>query len=251
MLLVASVFFLLGNIKRSAVETSRNVSCVDHRRGAGCDMKAVRTEGYDVMLFLDMTTNICVYRVSEEFPPRASPTYFERKRKNGWKWLSCSLGFKKNKKKHQKHPSDFKTQFPPWMKWCPPNCQVQTSNRPLCCPPPTTPCGSVPPPREAGWFSQNLSSTPWPGPCCRGRITGSCQSPARDKDRKGWLKAACFSLFVQHDVLAFVDRFLFFRSLTVKCVYVCIYRSCCLIFAARRPVRPSTSRKYEHKYTTY
>lgn len=156
----------------------------------------------------------------------------------------CSLGFKK---KNKKNPSDFKTQFPPWMKWCPPNCQVRTSNRPLCCPPPTMPCGSVPPPREAGWFSQNLSSTPWPVPCCRGRITGSCQSPARDKDRKGWPQPACFFFICP------TWRTCFCRSLPVLLqldheVCVCVY-----LQILTPNFHGKTGRVYEHttKYTSH
>ncbi len=64
------------------------------------------------------------------------------------------------------------------MKWCPPNYQVQKGNRLPCCPLPTMLGGWVPVPQEEEWFSQSRSSTLWPVPYCRERITRSCQSPA-------------------------------------------------------------------------
>lgn len=86
-----------------------------------------------------------------------------------------------------KKPSDFKSQSSPWLKWCPPNCQVQRGNRLLCCPPSTTLGGWVLPRQEEAWFSQSRSSTLWPVPYCRERITKSCRSPAdthKDNGRK-------------------------------------------------------------------
>lgn len=90
--------------------------------------------------------------------------------------------------KKKKNSSDFKSQRPPWMKWCPPSYQVQKGSHLLCCPLPTMPGGLVPPRQEEAWFSQSQSSRLWPVPYCHERITRSCRSPAETQRIEGMQK---------------------------------------------------------------
>ena len=80
--------------------------------------------------------------------------------------------------------SDFKSQSSTWLKWCPPNYQVQKSSHLLCCPLPTILGGWVPLLQGEAWFSQSQSSRLWPALCCRERITRSCRSPAETQRRE-------------------------------------------------------------------
>lgn len=85
----------------------------------------------------------------------------------------------------KKTKQNFKTQSSPWLKWCPPNYQVQKGNHLLCCPPPIMLCGLVPPHQEEEWFSQNRSSRPWPVLYCHEQKARSCQSPVETQKDNG------------------------------------------------------------------
>lgn len=114
--------------------------------------------------------------------------------------------FKKKKKIKTNFCRTFwtlKTHSSPWKKWCPPNYPVQRGNRPLCCPPPTTPGVSALLRQGGESFYQNRSSRLWPVPCCREQTTRSCRSPEpanhQETNRKGWVKIkhyiVCLSFF--------------------------------------------------------
>lgn len=134
-------------------------------------------------------------------------------------------------------PSAFKSQSSPWRKRCPPNCRVHKGSRPLCSLLPMKLGGLVPPLQAGAWSFQSRSSTLWLASCCRERIRGSCQLPAKThgslmiQEKARALKARAEQGFLWY-LLNSARLFVSFQniisllvSIRTECLFVCVCQS--------------------------